>query len=222
MQEHLPLASQWAEKLDPVPPLAPMIGFLAPHLTLVKVWLAQNTQTSQGKAAELLIQLQEYFSRTHNTRFLIETLALQARLEQTRGDQSAALAALNQAVQLAHQGGFIRLFVDLGPQMASLLSQLKVNRGTKAYIQRILAAFSGLMGTMPASLMEGLPEPLTNREWQILELLGNRLTNKEIAGRLFISPGTVRQHTHNIYQKLAVRDRRQAAAKVAELGILSR
>lgn len=222
MQGHLPLANQWAEKLDPVPPLAPMIGFLAPHLTLVKVWLAQNTQTSQGKAAELLIQLQEYFSRTHNTRFLIETLALQALLQQTLGDQSAALAALNMAARLAQPGGFIRLFVDLGPQMAVLLAQLTGDRGMQVYKEQIWAAFSGPMRTAQSLLLEELPEPLTNREWQILELLGNRLTNKEIADRLFISPGTVRQHTHNIYQKLAVRDRRQAAAKAAELGILSR
>ena len=217
MQGHLPVASQWAKKLDP-PPLMPMYGFLAPHLTLVKVWLAQNTPANQDNAAKLLKHLGEYLEDSHSTRFLIETLALQALLDQALGNQTAALAALEQALRLAQPGGFIRLFVDLGPQMAVLLSQLKMDRNLGGYIDQIHAAF---LNTRLSLSMEELPEPLTQREFQVLELLGNRLTNKEIAAQLSISPGTVRQHAHNIYQKLAVSDRRQAAAKAVELGILT-
>jgi ATP/maltotriose-dependent transcriptional regulator MalT len=47
------------------------------------------------------------------------------------------------------------------------------------------------------------------------------LTNKEIAARLVISVGTVKQHAYNINQKLNVRGRRQAVAKAISLGILS-
>jgi LuxR family maltose regulon positive regulatory protein len=53
-----------------------------------------------------------------------------------------------------------------------------------------------------------------------LALLAQRLSNKEIAGQLVISPGTVAQHTHQIYQKLDVHDRRQAVAKAKALSIL--
>ncbi len=220
-QGSLPTASQWAERIDPVPPLAPMSGFLAPHLTLVKVWLAQNTPASRGNATELLRQLQEYFSRTHNTRFLIETLALQALLEQTLGNQSAALAALNKALWLAQPGGFIRLFVDLGLQMAHALTQLKVDLELQAYVKQILSAFPESQQVMGSMRQEEILEPLTNRELQILELLRERLTNKEIAAQLMISPGTIKGHTIRLYHKLDVNGRHQAVNKAIALGILS-
>ncbi|MFN2151448.1 MAG: hypothetical protein ACK2T5_07630, partial [Anaerolineales bacterium] len=74
-QGNLSVASQWADKLDPVPPFTPFWGFLTPHLTLVKVWLAQNTPASYEKASQLLVSLHTYLTETHNTRFLIDTLA---------------------------------------------------------------------------------------------------------------------------------------------------
>ena len=67
----------------------------------------------------------------------------------------------------------------------------------------------------------GLVEALTNRELEVLELMAQRLTNKEIADRLVLSVGTVKQHAYNINQKLNVSGRRQAVAKATSLGILS-
>jgi LuxR family maltose regulon positive regulatory protein len=221
MQGRLAVASQWAAKLDPVPPLVPMPWFLAPHLTLVKVWLAQNTPASQNQARKLLSQLEEYLEGIHNTRFLIETLALQALLDDVTGDQPAAQAALEKALRLAQPGGFIRLFVDLGPGMARLLAQLKVDNGLHTYVEQILPAFRGSQRAAPSIAQGELLEPLTNRELQILKLLEERLTNKEIAVQLVITPGTVKGHTSHIYQKLDVKGRRQAVEKARALGILS-
>jgi len=220
-QERLPVASQWAAKLDPVPPLTPMPWFLAPHLTLVKVWLAQNTSSSLMKATELLDQLQEYLTGIHNTRFLIDTLALRALLLDAAGDQVTALAALEKSLRLAQPGGFIRAFADLGPPMARLLSQLRVDRGLQTYVDEIQAAFPESQQTASAEGQNFLPEPLTSRELQILELLKRRLTNKEIAVQLMISVGTVKGHTVHIYDKLNVEGRRQAVEKAIALGILT-
>jgi ATP/maltotriose-dependent transcriptional regulator MalT len=66
-----------------------------------------------------------------------------------------------------------------------------------------------------------LAEPLTNREFDILELLAERLSNKEIADKLFISNTTVKSHLKNIYQKLNVSKRREAVEKAKKIGILS-
>jgi len=219
-QEHLPTASQWAEKLDPVPPLTPMFGILAPHLTLVKVWLAQNTPSSLRRATDLLSQLQEYLTYTHNTRFLIETLALQSLLDQELGNTSAALTVLEKALRLAQPGGFIRIFVDLGPQMGQALTQLKGDRDLHAYVKQILSAFPNIQQDMNSMDQGKILEPLTNREMQILELLRERMTNKEIAIQLMVSPGTIKGHTIQIYHKLDVGNRRQAVEKAVSLGIL--
>ncbi len=56
---------------------------------------------------------------------------------------------------------------------------------------------------------------------EILGLLAGRLSNREIADRLFISPATVKRHTHSIYEKLVVSGRREAVTKALGLGILS-
>ena len=65
-------------------------------------------------------------------------------------------------------------------------------------------------------------EPLSKRELEILVLLGQRLHNKEIASKLFVSPGTIKKHLSSIYRKLNVAGRLQAIEKADALGILTR
>jgi LuxR family maltose regulon positive regulatory protein len=223
-------ASQWAARFDPVPPLSPMYGLFAPHLTLVKVWLAQDTPASRGQAAELLGRVRAFCESTHTTRFLIEALALQALLHDGEGDEAAALAALKEAVTLAEQGGFIRLFVDLGPPLDRLLDRLRRHGVAPEYITQILIAFETKddaeadirrRTTEPAmGPSSPLVEALTPRELEVLALLARHLTNKEIAEKLVISPETVKTHTLSIYRKLDVGKRQQAVARAKERGML--
>jgi LuxR family maltose regulon positive regulatory protein len=73
---------------------------------------------------------------------LIEVLALQALLKGGQGERQTALELLEQAVTLAQPGGFIQLFVDLGPQMAGLLAELKSkDSGKQQYVDLIMTAF---------------------------------------------------------------------------------
>ena len=225
-QGQLATAGQWAALVDPIPPITPVWGFFSPHLTLVRIWLAQDTPTSRGQAADLLGEFRQFVEATHNTRFLIEALALQALVHRTEGDESPALAALEQAIALAEPGGFIRPFVDLGPDMARLLAELQRRDVAPDYVSQILSAFettgSGPEAAEPASrLVSPLVDPLTPRELEVLGLLGQQMTNTEIAERLVVAPSTVKTHTLNIYRKLEVRGRRQAVARAWELGILS-
>jgi LuxR family maltose regulon positive regulatory protein len=220
-------ARHWATTIGPYLPLTAMPYFYAPQLTLPKVLLALDTSTSREQAAAALDRLHAFVTATHNTRFTIEVLALQAMLHDAQGDEQAALARLQQAIALAEPGGFIRLFADLGPRLASLLSQLRQTGVLPGYTGQILQACSESAppasrpptAAAPTGLME-LVEPLTDRELEVLALLAQRLTAKEIAQTLIISPLTVKRHASNIYSKLQVNGRREAIAKAASLGLL--
>lgn len=210
---------QWAETYDPQPPVGLQL-FYIPQLTWVKALLMQNTVASRKKAATMLAQLAEIARKAHLSAAVLAILPFQAALDDLQGDSTAALTKLKEAIDLAEAGGFIRLFVDLGPRMATLLEQLRNQGVSSNYIEQILAAFPIDEPTIPVGHQEALFEPLTNREIEVLELLAQRLSSKEIAAELYITPGTVRQHSHRIYQKLEVNGRQQAIVKAAELGIL--
>ena len=65
-----------------------------------------------------------------------------------------------------------------------------------------------------------MPEPLSEREHEILRLIATGASNKEIAAGLYITEGTVKNHVTHILGKLGVRDRTQAALKARELGLV--
>jgi LuxR family maltose regulon positive regulatory protein len=65
-----------------------------------------------------------------------------------------------------------------------------------------------------------LVEPLTNREMEVLALLQKHVSDKEIGAMLFITHGTVKRHNHVIFQKLGVKNRREAVLKAIELRLL--
>jgi LuxR family transcriptional regulator, maltose regulon positive regulatory protein len=215
-------AARWVAQADRNIRAAPMPLFYVPDFTLVEILLAQGTPASLEEAARQLARLHEVVQATHNIRFLIEALALQALLHDARHERSAAMDALRQAVALAEPGGVIRAFVDLGPRMAALLRQLAAQEiGPAGFIATLLAAFPAARDPAPALRQPDLIEPLSERELEVLALLAQRLTNKEIAHALSISPMTVKRHSSNIYQKLAVGGRREAVAKAAVLGLVS-
>lgn len=122
--------------------------------------------------------------------------------------------------------------------MADLLKRLQKQSEAVDDIERLLAAFTNFQFTsddlrfesealtairnQKSKIQNSLVEPLTNRELEILELLAQRLQNKEIADKLFVSIETVKTHLNNIYQKLQVSNRREAVNQARRLGILTR
>jgi LuxR family maltose regulon positive regulatory protein len=161
----------------------------------------------------------------HNIRLLIAVLALQALLEQVRGRRAEALATLGQAVTLAAPRGFVRTFVDLGPQVLGLLRALAAQGVAPTYLERVLTAGTISPGRSALPLPVAAPAlavgVLTRREVEVLALLAERWSNKEIAERLVITVNTVRRHTTTIYDKLGVGSRREAVAAARALGLLS-
>ena len=213
--------SSWAEQAYANLHLAPMHTFYMPELTIPKVLLALGTPGSRKTAAECLQRIHQHAESTHNVRVLIEVLALEALLQAANNNEKAALAALEESLGLALPGGYIRLYVDLGPGMAKLLARIKNQEPYADYIVSILQAFpDALDHAAQTDEVKLLTEELTDREMEILGLLAKRYSNKEIAAELFISPSTVKRHTVNLYGKLSVHDRREAVNTAREIGLI--
>jgi LuxR family maltose regulon positive regulatory protein len=193
------------------------------HITLARV-LARSTRDrddlSMREGPELLDRLLQAAEAGHRTGSVIEILVLEALAHQMRGDVPAALVALGRALTLAEPEGYVRVFVDEGPSMAALLGAAARHGTAPNYVRQLLAAFRQAEGGTP--VRQALIEPLSERELDVLRLLGTDLDGPEIAGQLVVSLHTVRSHTKNIYAKLGVNNRRAAVRRAAELDLLSR
>jgi LuxR family maltose regulon positive regulatory protein len=206
------------------------------HITLARVLLAQHTsnraKTSLLDAMGLLDRLLRAAEAGERTGNVIEILILQALAYQMQGDISAALAPLERALTLAEPEGYVRTFVDEGPAMARLLSAAATQGILPNYIGTLLAAFPERRQAREVRLREAtqasdlkpqasdLVEPLSERELDVLRLLGTDLSGPDIARELMVSLNTLRTHTKNIYDKLGVNNRRAAIHRAEELKLL--
>jgi LuxR family transcriptional regulator, maltose regulon positive regulatory protein len=188
------------------------------HITLARMLLAQRAEPDVHQAARLLERLLLAAEEGERTGRVIEILVLQALAHQRLGDIPAALACLERAVTLAEPEGYVRVFVDEGPPAASLLKALAKQGTAGNYVRRLLAAVSETGHDSP--IKQALIEPLSERELDVLRLLGTELDGPAIARELMVSLNTMRTHTKNIYAKLAVTSRRAAVRRAAELGLL--
>jgi LuxR family maltose regulon positive regulatory protein len=187
-------------------------------------------QDGLDRALSLLTDVSEAARIAGAHYYQIESLVLQAIAWQAQGRIEEALAVLERALALAEPEGYVRTFVDEGEPMAEMLRQAVV-RGVKPdYVASLLAAFeadrkdrqheTGLDPSSPGTPPSGLVEVLSERELEVLRLLAAGLSNREIAEQLFLSIGTVKKYTSNIYGKLGVHNRTMAAAKARELHLL--
>jgi LuxR family maltose regulon positive regulatory protein len=160
---------------------------------------------------------------------IIEIRLLQARAYQIRQEETQALDALSEAFRLSEPEGYIHSFVDEGAPMEALLYQLRRRTGKHGptpYLDRLLAAFqqksmAQMQTAEPAKAKaQPLPEPLSERELQVLQLLAYGASNQEIAQELVIVIDTVKRHVSHIFAKLGVNNRVQAVRQARELGLL--
>jgi LuxR family transcriptional regulator, maltose regulon positive regulatory protein len=191
------------------------------HITLARMLLARHGDERAAGALDEATQLLERLLRAaeagERTGSVIEILVLQALADQAGGDLPAALASLRRALTLSEPEGYVRVFAGEGAAAASLL-RVAARQGI-APARRLLAAVDGSEGR---PVQPGLIEPLSERELDVLRLLGTDLDGPEIARELTVSLNTMRTHTRNIYAKLGVNNRRAAVRRAAELDLLSR
>jgi LuxR family transcriptional regulator, maltose regulon positive regulatory protein len=187
----------------------------------IRLLIARN---EPEEALRLLAQLDQKAQAKGRT---IELLVLQALALREKGEKERAVSALAQALVLAEPEGYVRTLVDEGPAMAELLSwvlQARQSRVSEAprrvpahYLRKLLAALEREVSD-PST--PGLPEALSERELEVLQLIAAGSTNRRIASELFVSVGTVKSHINNVYRKLEVHSRTQAVARARELDLI--
>jgi len=198
------------------------------HITLVRVLLARYlSNPADGSISEvtgLLERLLKAADEGGRKGSVIEILALQAIVYHAQGDLPAALLPLKEALMLAEQEGYVRIFLDEGSIMLHLLRQATAREIMPDYTGKLLAAFeAGERKSQPqADLASAQPliEPLSQREQKILQLIGQGLSNREIGERLFLALDTVKGYNRRIFDKLQVQSRTEAIARARELGLL--
>jgi ATP/maltotriose-dependent transcriptional regulator MalT len=194
------------------------------HITLARLLLAQyqseGAERCAHEAAGLLKRLLRAAEEGQRTGRVIEILVLRALAHQALREIPAALGFLDRALTLAEPEGYVRVFADEGPPMTALL-RAAAKQGTRQdYVRRLLGATGRAGHGSPTD--QALIEPLSERELDVLRLLGSELDGPAIARELMVSLNTMRTHTKNIYAKLAVTNRRAAVRRAAELNLLPR
>jgi len=156
-------------------------------------------------------------------RSMLEILLLRALALQAQGVHTDALATLGGALLLAEPEGYIRLFLDEGPPMVALLREAQKHKVAPAYVMTLLEVAGepgGIDSDLPSLRSSPLVEPLTTREREVLRLLMDGASNREIAQHLVLSVNTVKKHVLNLCGKLGVQSRTQAVARTRTLNLL--
>ncbi|MBE2223618.1 MAG: LuxR family transcriptional regulator [Anaerolineae bacterium] len=196
-------------------------------LSQARVYLAQ------GNAAQALAVLEPYRQQIETKGWADErlrTMVLQAIAYDAQGDGETAVSLLHQALTEAEPEGFIRTFIDEGQPMAELLVKMKDEGGrVKDYVNKLLDSFEKQDYFHPSSLIpsassgqapQPLVEPLSERELEVLQLVAQGLSNRDISEQLFLAVDTVKGHNRRIFEKLQVQNRTEAARRARELGLV--
>jgi LuxR family maltose regulon positive regulatory protein len=196
-----------------------------PFLVVARIHLVRG---DTGAARALLADLLALAERSGRVHSQVEVLILESLVRKAQGDAAGALAALRGALTLAEPGGFVRTFLDAGPEITGMIRQAMSSGISPDYARRLAEAFGTEAASpevatpagVPGVPAQDLPEPLTEREIEVLRLIATGLSNADAGGRLFIAPSTVKKHLENIYAKLGTRNRTQAIARARAAGVL--
>lgn len=226
----------------------PGVVFAAEHVRIAPIQLRQAHAAQAGPAAQAALAAdlvnaiaaadQQASRWTQIKLRVIRALSLEAA-----GAHAEALTTLGQALDRACAEGFIQVFVEEGPALAGLISggiaatawndageqhPLSLARQIEAVLTADPTAPTGQHPASsaadpapPATLPgAGLPEPLSQRELDVLRLVADGHSNQEIANTLVIAVSTVKSHINNIFSKLGVATRTQAIARARRLNLI--
>ena len=197
------------------------------HITLARILIAQYRNTGEEHsildARKLLKRLLDTADDGGRVGSVIEILTLQAIAYEVQSKIDTALASLERALKLAEPEGYVRIFVDEGEPIKHLLLEALTHGMMPDYAGKLLDACKaeGNDGKVSSiKTFQPLIEPLSERELEILQLISEGLSNRQISERLYLAIPTVKGHNRNIFGKLQVKRRTEAVARARELELL--
>jgi LuxR family transcriptional regulator, maltose regulon positive regulatory protein len=204
------------------------------HINLARVLLARSRRASSAAEKhsslhQASILLSRLLIAAEKAGWVYESIKILVLLAMVLAESSdpKAVKVLGNALILALPGGFIRIFVDEGPPMARLLSEAVAQDITPDYTRKLLSAFEAekrktedkpVQNLDPSA--QPLVEPLSQRELEILRLIAQGLSNRQICERIFLALDTVKGHNSRIFAKLQVQRRTEAIVRARELELL--
>lgn len=182
----------------------------------LRALIEQRDSSGLEEAFTLLETLRSLLAAQTPLICFLEMLILEALMLDRAGRRTEAVETIDRCMKLAQAEGFIRIFVDSG-EVYPLVHAVSMRSGRTPYVDRLLAAFDKPAHTpVSASPIEPLIEPLSERELEVLRLIAEGASNREVAEALFVSVGTVKKHLNNIFLKLDVHSRTQLIMRARE------
>jgi LuxR family maltose regulon positive regulatory protein len=210
-------------RLPGIGPLGVTEAYYVAYLNWVRMQIMLNKPDETLAYLEQQLQLAKMNGLVALT---VDLNLLLAQARQAEGDIPRAMSALRLSLEAAESIGYIRCF-DQGPSLNRLL-HLAVEQGLfTTYTQKILNIIKHTQPTLGSTTLSAKQaisletgEHLSQREIDVIHLLAQGATNREIAGRLFITVGTVKSHINHILVKLGARNRTEAVALARRSRIL--
>ncbi len=193
--EHLPLSEHAGERC-----------------TLARVWLAEEKYSA---VLELLEPLVRAAQEKHRIRTLLSAQTLQAMALSALNKRQQAIQLISSTLDMAGPEGYLRVFLDAGEPLLQLLQKMDVTGGTRVYLRKLLDVSESVTGARKYN-NGGLSE----REYEVLQLLAAGMSNQEIADTLVVAISTAKAHVKHLCQKLGVQTRIQAVAKARAMELL--
>ncbi|HEY7036408.1 MAG TPA: LuxR C-terminal-related transcriptional regulator, partial [Thermomicrobiales bacterium] len=213
---HRALARLWADGTDLVPDAPPSYDRRVEHLTHARLLIQEG---HPDRAVRLLEALDNLATATGRDGDRVEIAVVAALAHKARGSTADARRSLERALELGHPGGYFRVFVDAGRDLAPLLRRAAAGGDYREYARRLLAGINGAAVAHPPDASH-LPAALSEREVEVLRLVAAGLPNRDIGRQLFITEKTVKKHLSNIMDKLGAVNRAEAVDRARRLGVL--
>ncbi|GHO71725.1 hypothetical protein KSC_106170 [Ktedonobacter sp. SOSP1-52] len=208
------------------------------EITYMKYLWSRRVYLALGRHTEVLdfcAQFLPVLEHEQRGDGVLDVLALQVVAYECAGYLHEACEVAERLLRLSEPEGYIRVYLDAGEPMRRVLqSLLDTHTSFEAtllpYLRTLLTAFeqqgasSKSVASTPLPTLQITPpalrEPLTARENEVLHLLAQGASNREIAQELVVSPATAKKHVYNILGKLGVQSRVQALVRAQEYALL--